>query len=238
MRKTWLVLISPGFKTASTILEKMKSSLTRCLIGGLAYCVILHSCGSEKTDSYLFFLHNRFIETHDLNESHPDYGLCEYEEITTAFKQSGLKVISEKRNGNVNARSYAAKVITQIDSLMDIGVQPKNITIAGTSKGGYIAQYVSTLASNPALNFVFIASHQNSDMQTLPDIQYCGNILCIFEKSDSFGVSAIERIDDSAYEIKNFMEIELNTGLGHGFIFKPLKDWMDPTIRWAKGHYN
>ena len=38
--------------------------------------------------------------------------------------------------------------------------------------------------------------------------------------------------------IKHFKEIELNTGMGHGFLFKPLKEWIEPTIKWANGNYN
>jgi hypothetical protein len=33
-------------------------------------------------------------------------------------------------------------------------------------------------------------------------------------------------------------EIELNTGMGHGLLLKPLKEWIEPTIKWANGNYN
>lgn len=169
---------------------------------------------------------------------HPEYGRTEYNEIIAEFEKSGLKIISEKRNGNVNAREYAIGIVSQIDSLIKNGTKPKNITVAGTSKGGYIAQYVSTLANNPNLNFVFIANFRNSDITNIPEINYCGNILTIYEKSDPFGVSALERKKTSTCEIKHYKEIELNTGMGHGFLFKPLKEWIEPTIEWANGKYN
>tara|TARA_R100000935_G_scaffold58267_1_gene94613 strand:- start:201 stop:686 length:486 start_codon:yes stop_codon:yes gene_type:complete len=159
-------------------------------------------------------------------------------EIINEFKKNGFKVVSEKRNGNVNAREYASGLVLQIDSLINIGTEPKNITIVGTSKGGYIAQYVSTLASNPDLNFVFIASFRDEDVLNIPEINYCGNILTIYEKSDPFGVSAKARIENSTCDIKHFKEIELNTGLNHGFLFKPLREWIEPTVKWASGNYN
>jgi glyoxylase-like metal-dependent hydrolase (beta-lactamase superfamily II) len=186
---------------------------------------------------FVFFLHNRYLETHELEESHPEFGRTEYKEILSEFEKSGLNVISEKRKGNVNAREYAQVVVHQIDSLISIGVKPNKITVVGTSKGGYIAQYVSTLANNPELNFVFIASFQDNDIQNIPEINYCGNILNIFEKSDSNGVSAIKRKEGSTCKIDNFKEIELNTGMGHGFLFKPLMEWIEPTIQWANGNY-
>jgi hypothetical protein len=177
------------------------------------------------------------LETHELHEPHPTFGRVEYNEIITRFEDSGFEVISEKRKENVNTREYALKVVAQIGSLIEHGTNPSSITIIGTSKGGYIAQYVSTLANNPDLNYVFIGSFQNSDIHNIPEINFCGNILTIFEKSDPFSVSAIERKKLSTCTIKNFKEIEVNTGLGHGFLFKPLDVWIEPAIQWANGNY-
>jgi len=210
---------------------------TTLLVAIILFSVLFDS-QEEENDRFIFFLHNRFLETHELNEFHPEYGRTEYKEIISEFQKSGFKVISEKRNENVNAREYAIGIVNQIDSLLKKGIAPRKITIVGTSKGGYIAQYVSTLAENPDLNFVFIASFRNNDIETIPDINYCGKILTIYEKSDPFGVSAIERKRNSSCEIKEFKEIEINTGLGHGFLFKPLKEWIQPTIKWANGNYN
>lgn len=188
----------------------------------------------ENDRPVVFFLHNRWAETHTLEEGHPQYGVYEYQKILERFEDSGLKVISEKRRGNVNAREYAMRVAAQIDSLIAKGMKPANITVAGTSKGGYIAQYVSTIANDPRLNFAFIASFQDSDIERIPDINFCGNILTIYEKSDPLGVSAERRRQLSSCEIVNFKEIELNTGMGHGFLFKPMKEWTEPVIQWAK----
>ena len=109
-----------------------------------------------------------------------------------------------------------------MDSLLVLCVPADHLTVVGTSKGGYIAQYVSTLASNLQLRFFFVASFQDSDIEQIPEINYCGNILTISERSDRFGVSAIRRKEPSRLPIPRFEEIELNTGLGHGFLFQPL----------------
>jgi hypothetical protein len=81
----------------------------------------------------------------------------------------------------------------------------------------YIAQFVSTFAKNSDLNFVFIGSFQDSDIEEFASINFCGNILTIYEKTDIYGVTAIERKKTSKLKIKKFKEIELNTGLKHGF---------------------
>ncbi|MBJ2175868.1 alpha/beta hydrolase [Aureibaculum sp. A20] len=204
----------------------------------LVFCSSLVACQDTNEERYLFFLHNRFLEDHELNEKHPEYGRTEYTEIRTQFENSGFTVISEKRNPNTNARTYALYVVRQIDSLLNFGTAPDKITVVGTSKGGYIAQYVSTLAENSDLNFVFIASFRTSDLENIPEINYCGNILTIYEKSDPFGVSALARKKTSTCTINHFKEIELNTKMGHGFLFKPLDEWIEPTIKWANGDYN
>lgn len=207
------------------------------LFTGIFFCSILFASEATNNDRYIFFLHNLFLETHELNEVHPEFGRTEYHEILSEFEKNGFRVISEKRNSNIRAREYAVGIVNQIDSLIKKGVNPKTITIVGTSKGGYIAQYVSTFANNPDLNFVFIGSFMKSDIGDIPEINYCGNILTIYEKSDPYGVSAVARKNMSSCEIKHFKEIELNTGMGHGFLFKALKEWIEPTIKWANGNY-
>lgn len=195
------------------------------------------SVPQEASGKYIFFLHNAFLETNDVDAEHPAYGLVEYNEVLQKFKANGFTVISEKRKGNVNAMQYAQVVNKQMDSLLNIAVPSHHITIVGTSKGGYIAQYVSTLAENPDLNFVFIGSFRESDIQQLPNINWCGNILNIYEESDPAGNSGLSRKETSSCEIIHYKDLELNTGLRHGFLFKALDAWMQPAMDWAGGNY-
>jgi hypothetical protein len=186
---------------------------------------------------YVFFLHNRFVESNPLDAMHPEYGKCGYQEIINEFKKENFTVLSEKRKANTNVKQYAKKIVSQIDSLFKKGVKPYNITVIGTSKGGYIAQYVSTYLKNPDVNFIFIGCFIETDIVDYPEINFCGNILNIYEKSDEFGNSAIKRKNTSTYKITNFKEIVLNTGLKHGFLFKPLQEWIKPCVKWARRNY-
>ncbi|WP_240625546.1 alpha/beta hydrolase [Spirosoma pollinicola] len=204
----------------------------------LVICLVLLCLPfSLMAQRYVFFLHNRFLEEHELSAVEPTYGRAEYTEIIMAFQKAGFEVISEKRPANTDVNQYANKVGQQIDSLLRKGVQPNYITVIGTSKGGYIAQHVSTLAANPALNFIFIGCFRESDLKDLPNINFCGNILTIYERSDPFGVSAIERKKTSRLPITRFEEIELNTNQKHGFLFHALPEWIEPSIQWANSHY-
>ncbi|WP_416867332.1 MAG: alpha/beta hydrolase [Imperialibacter sp.] len=203
---------------------------------GVIFCSSLLSCAAND-ERYLFFLHNKWIEDHELNEGHPKYGRAEYREIVNAFKKEGFTVISEKRKANTDEKTYARKVKSQIDSLLQMGVEPGKITVVGTSKGGIIAQYVSTYARNEQLNFVFIGSSFEGLVEQIPDIDLCGNILAINEKSDRGSVSLAGRIEKSTCQIVHFKNIELNTGKEHGFLFPLMKEWFEPAVKWAREDY-
>lgn len=193
---------------------------------------------AKKEQRYIFFLHNAYVEQNDLSVAHPEYGKAEYNEILASFRKDNFIVYSEIRSKNTNAVEYAKKVVKQIKGLLKKGISPNKITVIGTSKGGYIAQYVSTYLANPDVNFVFIGCFRDSDIEEIPDINFCGNILTIYEKSDVYGVSAIKRKETSKLKINHFKEIELNTNLKHGFLYKASDNWIAPSKKWANGNYN
>jgi hypothetical protein len=197
-----------------------------------------HTQNLETEKDYIFFIHNKFLEENSDGTFSDKYNVTvDYNGILQSFKKDGFIVLSEKRIKNTDTKKYAEKIVSQIDSLIKTGVKPNHITIVGTSKGGYIAQYVSTFAKNPNLNFVFIGSFQESDIENYPEINFCGNILTIYEKSDFFGVTAIKRKETSKLKINQFKEIELNTGLKHGFLYIASDEWIKPCKMWAKRKY-
>lgn len=212
---------------------RITSHLTKFL---LVFCFFL-STNYVHAQRYIFFLHNKFIEEHDLSAKHSDYGIAQYDEILDYYTKENFVVISEKRPANTNVKTYAEKVKSQIDSLLSKGIKPSKITVIGTSKGGYIAQFVSSIASNKDLNYVFIGSCAEEDVIKIPDINFSGNILSIYEKSDSIGQSCINMKLKSVNTVSRFQEIQLNTGLRHGFLFKALPEWLEPSAKWAKQEY-
>lgn len=220
----------------------MKSKLY--IIQTFLLFVFLGCQSNQKTQTntteknYIFFLHNKFLEENPDGTFADKYNITvDYKGIMKSFKEDDFIVFSEKRKPETNAQEYAKKIVQQIDSLLLKGVQPNHITVIGTSKGGYIAQFVSTFAKNPNLNFVFIGSFQDTDITEIPTINFCGNILTIYEKTDFFGVSAIKRKETSKLKINHFKEIELNTGLKHGFLYIASDEWIKPCKMWAKRNY-
>ena len=202
----------------------------------LLLLVIMFLSLQADAQRYLFFLHNAFLELQGESGVHPEYGKAEYSSIKDKFNKEGFVVISELRKRNTDAHEYAEKVSMQIDSLLKKGVKAKDITVVGTSKGSYIAMCVSGLQKNKDLNFVFIACC-SEELLVNDRLRFYGNVLSIFEDSDILGRSCDAQRKQAGDKVVRYKEIELHTGLKHGFLYKPMDEWMLPTIKWAKQDY-
>ena len=185
----------------------------------------------------LFYLHGKIVEDQGAKALSPSFGAYKYEAIIDAFRKENFTVISEVRKPNTDVTEYARRLADQIDSLLKKGAEAKNITVVGASKGAVIAMYVSTFLKNRNVNFVFLAACNDGNFEGFPDIHFYGNILSIYEKSDDIGESCIKFKNKSSSTINHYKEIEINTGLQHGFLFQPIPEWINPTIQWANGHY-
>ncbi len=204
---------------------------------GLLLCLLILSA-QLFAKGHVFFLHNMFAELHPLSEEHPEYGKVEYSKILKAFKKEGFKVTSEIRPKGTDGKEYAKMLAKKIAFLLKQGAKPGEITIVGTSKGGYIAQYLSTYLKNDKINFVFIGSCAADAKDDPDDIVYYGNILSIYEKSDVLGQSCGRMKMKKGSKVTRFKEIELNTGLRHGYLYKAMPEWLEPSMKWANQQYD
>ena len=209
----------------------MKSKLT--LLTLFFFCVM----NASFAQKYVFYLHGRIVEEQGANAVHPDYGAYEYEAILESFRSNKFTVISEVRQKGANTKDYAAKIMAQVDSLLKKGIAPDSITIVGAAQGGRIAMYVSTFLKNEKVNFVFLAGCFPDIAENMPDIRFSGNILSIYDQTDAGGASCITIKSKSSSSVSHYKEIVINTGLHHGFLFRPIPEWMEPTIKWANGNY-
>jgi hypothetical protein len=91
--------------------------------------------------------------------------------------------------------------------------------------------FASTYLENRDLNFVLIAACA-ADEGLLRLVNLHGNVLSIYEKSD--GAQSCRNYRTDATGINDWREIEVNTGLKHGFLFRPMKEWTEPAINWAR----
>ena len=184
-----------------------------------------------EAKKYVFYLHGRIVEVQGKDAFSEQYGKYEYENILDALKGKNIVVLSEVRPADTKIKPYAQKVVRQIDSLIRKGVPPGNITVIGASKGALIAMQVSTDLKNKAVNYVFIAGAFRS-LEKQFDFDLYGNILGIYEKSDPIAGNNYLPLIKRSSGVNKFKEIELDTGLGHGIVFKPLDEWVIPVKEW------
>ncbi len=186
---------------------------------------------------YLFYLHGRIIEDQGgENAVSPEFGRYEYAEILDTFADRGFVVISEVRPKNTNVIQYAQKIAEQINSLLKGGVPPANITVAGASKGGAITHKISSILHNKDLNFVLLAGCGEGYHEGF-DIDLAGNVLSVYDYKDNKGAGSCADFFTKSKDINHHKEIELKLGTGHGILYKPLEEWVEPTVQWASGNY-
>jgi hypothetical protein len=191
-----------------------------------------------RAQYYVFYLHGRIVETKGPNavDSINGFGKYHYYPILDSLRNHGkFTVISEVRGKNTDVKMYAKKVCRQIDSLIFLKVDPSKITVIGASKGSRIAMYVSTYLSNKSVNYVFMAACDEGLPDSDPELSVTGNVLSIYEKSDFAG--SCRKLKDRSPKLVHYKEIEINTGLRHGFLYRPLSEWVQPARKWATGDY-
>jgi hypothetical protein len=181
---------------------------------------------------YLFYLHGAIIEEGGLRPEHPKFGFYEYEAILDSLAAGGLVVISEAREPGTNVSTYAEKVTGQIKRLLETGVPPEHISVAGHSKGGAIAIITSSFLKNDKVNFVFMACCGQQLLQN-PEVDLHGRILSIYEASDEWFGSCQKAFDQASHPLVTH-EIEIYTGDGHGAFYRPISGWVEPVVEWVK----
>jgi len=180
---------------------------------------------------YLFYLHGKIVEDEGIAATHPKFGKYEYENILAAFREKGFVIISEVRPRGTDVRQYADKLASQVKTLLDRGASPRRITLVGASKGGAIVALASSLIRNKDVNVVILADCFKPMMDEHA-VDLWGRILSIYDASDTLGGSCRPLVEKST-GVSTFKEIVLTVDLGHGMLYKPMKEWVDPAVEWA-----
>jgi hypothetical protein len=175
---------------------------------------------------YVIYLHGRILELQGRNAVSPDFGRYEYDAILQALADKGLVVISELRGRDTSA-AYAKKVAAQVRRLVAARVPASHITVAGFSKGGFLARATAAELANPAVNFVIMAGcGPRAGESTTGTLK--GRILSLYDESDALAGSC-QRLFAPEMVTK---EVKLSTGLRHGLFFRPRPEWLDLAAEW------
>ncbi len=204
--------------------------------------LFLNSCSTQQSanqndDRYVFYLHGRIVELQGADAVSETYGKYEYRAILETFQKENYHVISEVRPDTTTLFPYAEKIKQEINALLKQGVPAQNITVIGGSKGAMIGAAVSTVLQNPHVNFVLIAGNSDGIEQDYSFNLY-GNILTFYDTSDTLAGKSYQSVIEQSEGVTHFKEIPLQTGLGHGIVYKPLQEWVEPTLQWIENKYN
>ena len=180
---------------------------------------------------YIFYLHGRIVEDQGPVAVSPEFGPYEYAEIVQQLADSGFAIISEARGPDTDPELYADSVAAQVHHLLAEGIPPRDITVMGASKGSVIAMLVSSRLAAP-VRYVLLANCNDYIFRRF-SLQLHGDVLSVYEASDPLGQSCRPLFERSP-DLGQRREVRLETGLGHGFIFRPLEVWVRPALAWAR----
>jgi len=189
---------------------------------------------SEAT-RYALYFHGRLIEDHGLPAVSPEHGPYEYEAILDRLTQAGFTVLSEIRGSNANVNEHAERAVARVDSLLRTGVPPDHITLVGASKGAYIAALTSHLARNPELNVVLLAGCSAETVAYMREngIDLYGDVLAIRDIVDTEAAGPCADVFAFSDGVCRGEDLVVKLGVGHGLIFRPYDEWVQPTTVWG-----
>lgn len=201
--------------------------------------LLLAACAAPGDRSeaarYALYFHGRLIEDQGLPAVSPEHGAYEYEAILDRLTQAGFTVLSEVRGPNADVTEHAERAVARVDSLLRAGVPPEHITLVGASKGAYIAALASHLARNPELNVVLLAGCSAGTVAYMREngIDLYGDVLAIRDVADTEAAGPCADVFSFSDGVGQSEDLVVDLGVGHGLIFRPYNDWVQPATAWG-----
>lgn len=208
----------------------------------LVAVLVALSCGgpSDRTPAprHLIYLHGRIVQEQQSDRPvHPRYGPYELEEILSTFRARGFAVTGEIRPRSASVSESADRVVAEIRRLIESGVPADRITVVGASMGAGIALVASARLQRPEVRFCLLGACLSQEVDALVSSGGqvpSGRLLSIREASDESTAGCPPwRADPREGGTLVVRELVLDTGLSHGFLYRPLPGWVDPVVAWA-----
>lgn len=196
------------------------------------------NASAEAPARHLIYLHGRIVQDQqNPRPEHPRFGPYELDKIRETFEDRGFVVSAEIRPKSASVSESADRVVEQVQGLLDSGVPADRITVVGGSMGAAIGLLASTRLGNPGLRFAVLGSCLSNSVLYLESEEGrgpSGHILSIREASDDFaGPCPPWEEGASPGDSLVVRELVLDTGLSHGFLYRPLPEWVEPVVEWA-----
>jgi dienelactone hydrolase len=183
-----------------------------------------------RPERHLIYLHGRIVQDQQSRRPvHERHGPYELDAIAETLRKRGFIVHAEMRAKGTTVEQGVDAVVRQVRELMASGVAPDRITVVGASMGASIAMRASARLQHPDVRFVALAPCFSRSAEAI--FQESGaypsrRMLVIREESD---VPSAE-----CPKTDRAKELVLHTGLAHGFIYRPLPEWVEPLVKWAR----
>lgn len=182
---------------------------------------------------HIVYLHGRIVQEQGPEAVSPEHGRYRFDDIVAALAREGAVVHAPVRDRGTTLQQGADAAKTIVDELLAAGTPAANITVVGASQGAIIAALVSDQRTEADLRYALLAGCNDWLSDTLKPRLH-GHVLSIHEASDNL-VGSCKRLFAGSPEAGETREVRIDTGLGHGFLYRPLDDWLRPTLRWAEG---
>jgi hypothetical protein len=224
------------------------------IMSGASYSMVLTEIpeSPDTQKEYLFLMFGLQTEIQGPDSFNGYYNRTyETTAITNAFASKGFIVITEIRAKGTVIEDYSKKVSDQVKTLIGKGVPPKNITVAGHSKGAIITLVTSGLISTPETKFIIMAGcalptftnlrGSNPRQLYLKHIKEFaasakGKMLSIYDKEDEW-FQTCKEFSDQAKAV-SFTEKIIDTksapNKGHAAFYSVDPIWFDTVVKWIK----
>ena len=207
----------------------------------VAMCLwALSACAAAEAPPtrHLIYLHGRIVQDEQsARPRHPQFGYYEMEKILAAFRERGFVVSAKIRAKSASVSDSADQVIEEVRGLLESGVPADHVTVVGASMGASIALVASARLQNPDVRYCVLGACLSENVRALLADERqgpSGHVLSIREASDDVTRSCAPWNSDLESQFPFVArELVLGTGLGHGFLYRPLPEWVDPIVEWA-----
>ena len=201
-----------------------------CLAAGIA----IAGCASPPQPAtvpaaHIIYLHGAIVENEGPRARSPEFGDYDFAGIVAALQPPGAMVTAELRPKGTDPAAYADRLAAKLRR--QLAESPSRITLIGASKGGIIAALVSDRLQDPRVRYVIMGSCNDWLIRTHKP-RLSGRVLSIYEETDKIGHSC-KPLADQSPTVATFEEVRLTNGLGHGFLYRPLPEWVGPALDWA-----
>ena len=202
-------------------------------LGALAGRVL--AAEPERDLRHVLYVHGRIVqEEQSRRPSSPRFGYYELDQILAALRKPGFDVIDGIRPKEATVSESADWIVSRVRELLAAGAPPDRVAVVGASMGAAITLLASARLQNRDLRFAVLgACFSRSAREILGGERKppLGRVLSIREESDE------STRDCPAFENAGgpnpalvVRELVLHTGLSHGFLYRPMPEWVGPVV--------